>query len=332
MGKKVTVYDIAKELGISPSTVSRVLNNSSLIGEEKRELILSAAARMQYQKRPIKRQKGRAIINIRLYLPPAKYSYIHLFYDVAELIDGIQSGFGDTRINIITSINDGDLTLFDSKKLGDIDGCVFAFTEPSTQLEELLEERSVPFVLLNRSNPEHNYVIVDSHSGMDTLVQAMWQRRGATLKPCYIGFSPLPQVSPPRAKGVADACRVRGIPFDVERDVITVDSITELRDKVIPAIEQRGYNGVLCFNDLMAVSVYQTILGRGWRVPEAFSLSGFDNSPMLELLDQRIDTVEFSLRKLGREAGLWLRNRIIDRSVEPLQKALDGVHIQGETI
>ncbi|MDT3357836.1 MAG: LacI family DNA-binding transcriptional regulator, partial [Spirochaetota bacterium] len=38
MAKKVTVYDIAKALDISPSTVSRVLNNSSLISEEKREL------------------------------------------------------------------------------------------------------------------------------------------------------------------------------------------------------------------------------------------------------------------------------------------------------
>ncbi len=332
MAKRVTVYDISRSLGISPSTVSRVLNNSSLIGDEKRELILRTAREMGYEKRSIKRQKGRAIINIRLFLPRTTYSYIHLFYDVAELIEGIDLGFEETRINIITSLNEGDLSLFDSKKLGDIDGCIFAFTKPSTALEELLEDRSVPFVLLNRPNPEHNYVLVDNHSGMEKLVGAMHAKRGENLKPCFIGFSQLPSVSESRELGVISACEARNIPFDRSQDVIMVDSLTELKAKVLPAIEQRSYNGVLCFNDLMAVSLYQAVLKESWDIPEHFSLSGFDNSPILQLLDQRIDTIEFSLKKLGEEAGKWLSGRIIDRNESPIQEALEGEYIPGETI
>nr|WP_321306970.1 LacI family DNA-binding transcriptional regulator [uncultured Sphaerochaeta sp.] len=332
MTKRVTVYDISKRLGLSPSTVSRVLNNSSLISTEKKELILRTAEEMGYQKRAIKRQKGRAIINIRLFLPKTQFSYIHLFYDVAELIEGIQHGFGETRVNIITSLNDGDLSLFDSKKLGDIDGCIFAFTKPSDALEELLEDRSVPFILLNRSNPEHNYVLVDNLVGMDALVNAMYKKRGESLKPCYVGFSKLPSVSEQREMGVYKGCVARNIPFDRDKDVIMVDSLTELREKVLPAIEEHSYNGVFCFNDLMAVSLYQTALRRNWRVPDLFSLTGFDNSPMLQLLDQRIDTIEFSLLKLGKEAGMWLNGRIINRLDNAIQKALEGDYIVGETI
>ncbi len=332
MAKKVTVYDIAQKLDISPSTVSRVLNNSSLISEEKRELILRTAEQMHYQKRTIKKQKGRAIITIRLFLPRAKFSYIHLFYDVAELLEGIQEGFGETRINIITSLNDGNVSVFDTKKLGDIDGCIFAFTKPSPMMEELLEDRGVPFLMLNRSNPEHNYVLVDNLSGMDKLVGAMHAKHGESLKPCFIGFSQLPSVSSLREQGVLEACRRRRIPFNPEVDVIMVDSLTELKTKVIPALKDRAYNGVLCFNDLMAVSLYQAALHQNWKIPERFSLSGFDNSPMLQLMDQTIDTIEFSLRKLGMEAGLWLSSCIIDREQTPIQKALEGTYIAGETI
>ncbi len=332
MARKVTVYDIAKALDISPSTVSRVLNNSSLISEEKRVLILRTAEEMHYEKRSIKKQKGRAIITIRLFLPRAKYSYIHLFYDVAELLEGVQQGFGETRINIITSLNDGDISLFDSKKLGDIDGCIFAFTKPSEQMEELLEDRGVPFLMLNRSNPEHNYVLVDNLCGMDKLVGAMHEKRKEELRPCFIGFSQLPSVSSLREQGVVEACQRRRIPFDPQVDVIMVDSLTELNSKVIPALKERSYNAVLCFNDLMAVSLYQAALHQNWQVPDRFSLSGFDNSPMLQLMDQRIDTIEFSLRTLGREAGLWLSSRIIDRLQTPIQKALEGTYIVGETI
>jgi LacI family transcriptional regulator len=132
--------------------------------------------------------------------------------------------------------------------------------------------------------------------------------------------------------GVYKGCVARNIPFDREKDVIMVDSLTELREKVLPAIEKYSYNGVFCFNDLMAVSLYQTALRRNWRVPDLFSLTGFDNSPMLQLLDQRIDTIEFSLLKLGKEAGMWLNGRIINRLDNAIQKALEGDYIVGETI
>lgn len=80
---------------------------------------------------------------------------------------------------------------------------------------------------------------------MDALVDAMYKKRGGdTLKPCYVGFSKLPSVSEQREMGVYKGCVARNIPFDREKDVIMVDSLTELREKVLPAIEKHAYNGV----------------------------------------------------------------------------------------
>lgn len=329
--RKATVYSIARELGLSPSTVSRVLNNSSLISDSKRALILSTAERLNYRKRHIKRQGLRAIITIRLFLPAAKYSYIHLFYDVADLIAGVNAGFGETKINIITSINDGDPSLFDSKKLGDIDGCIFAFTVPSVELEARLEEREIPFVLLNRESPENNYVMVDGFGGMTKLVDALWKKRGQALRPCYIGFSPLSGVSKRREDGFVAACLAKSILVDND-NIYTIETIAELTGTVLADIASKGYNALVCFNDMVAISVYQAALHRSISIPADFSLTGFDNSPILELMDQRIDTIEFSLRKLGREAGSWLRSRTIERKDQSLQKSLEGDYIPGETI
>ncbi|MDC7242820.1 MAG: LacI family DNA-binding transcriptional regulator, partial [Sphaerochaetaceae bacterium] len=239
---------------------------------------------------------------------------------------------GETRVNIITSLNDGNLSLFDSKKLGDIDGCIFAFTTPSTELEKLLEDRVVPFILLNRSNSKNNYVIVNNMVGMKRLVENMYNKRGASLKPCFIGFSKLPSVSNQRAMGVSQACHNHNLDFNMKEDVFIVDSIEELSKNVLPIIKDRKYNGVLCFNDLLAVSLYQAALRRNWFIPDLFSLTGFDNSPILKLMEQRIDTIEFSLLQLGIEAGIWLQSQIINRSNDPIQKALEGDYILGETI
>jgi len=331
MKNKVTVYDIARKLDISPSTVSRVLNNSSLIGEEKRRLILAAAEELGYQKRQIKKQGCRAIINIRLFLPPTKYDYIHLFYDVAELIDGIQRGFEATKVNIIISINDGDLLLFDSKKIGDIDGCIFAFTVPSGEMETLLEERAIPYILLNRQEPENNYLVVDSLQGMECLVEQLWTRHAEDFRPCYIGFSPLGPLSRLREQGVRITCASHGKQLQ-ETDVFNIEQIKELQSTVLDTIIACKYNCVFCFNDLLAVSIYQSALRRGLSIPQSFSLTGFDNSPMLQLLDQRIDTIEFSIHTLGVEAGSWLRAWIIDRDFKPIQKKLEGTYVKGETV
>jgi len=331
MKKNVTVYDIAQELGISSGTVSRALNNSTLISDEKREEILATAQRMHYRKRSIKRQQSRAIVTVRLFLPAAKYNYIHLFYDVAELIEGIQEGFGDTRVNIITSINDGNLAVFETKKLGDIDGCIFAFTEPSAGLETLLEEREIPFILLNREKPENNYGMIDSIGGMKKLVDAAWKKYGSMLKPCYLGFTPLSGVSKRREEGISIRCKDLHIPFS-DKDVYNLDSISELRTSILSDILEKRYTTVFCFNDMLAVSLYQSALHLSLQIPKAFSITGFDNSPILDLLDQRVNTIEFSLKKLGNRSGAWLLSRIINRDDVPIQENLEGAYMVGETM
>ncbi len=120
--KRITVYDIAEELGISVSTVSRVLNNSTLVTGEKRKLILETAERLGYRKRSVKRPRQRVVLNILVFLPFHEERRLHLFYDAAELFLGIREGFEESRVNLITEINRTHIPLFDNKKLGDIDG------------------------------------------------------------------------------------------------------------------------------------------------------------------------------------------------------------------
>lgn len=328
-GNKVTIYDIASRLNISPGTVSRVLNNSSLIGSEKRNMVLKAAEEMGYKKRKIKKQSSRSILNIKLFLPVAKYSYIHLFYDVAELILGIQKGFNDVKVNIITRINDGDNSVFQNKKLGDIDACIFAFSTPGMELISILKDRGIPYLLLNRIDINENYIAYDSGVGMQRLFKELVKKR-RNLKPCYIGFSAI-TVSREREQGVIEACRECGIDFS-ENDIFRTSQINEISTHVMKEIIDGGYNSVLCFNDVFAVYFYHEAVKRNLRIPESFSLTGFDNSPVLDLLPIRIDTIDLSISRLGFEAGNYFRKRIVDRESSGIQLKIVGTYQKGETI
>ncbi|GAB4221779.1 MAG: LacI family DNA-binding transcriptional regulator [Spirochaetales bacterium] len=327
--KRVTVYDVAKELGISASTVSRVLNNSILIGEETRALILETARRMGYEKRPIRKHRNRAILNIKLFLPAHRYVSTHLFYNPAELIQGLYEGFQDVRVNIITRLAGQGGELFQTKKLGDIDGCIFAFTEPDDVVYQRLSERGIPCLELNRIHPDRDYVSCDNEGGIRRLLQELYKVQGKRLRPYYLGFSQIPFVEEQRLKGYLEGVKELQIQ---ESSFRVIDTLSEITPAFLKQLKKEGYTALLCFNDVVAVYCYQCALSCGLRIPEDLSLTGFDNSPVRELVSKRIDTISLSVPQLAREAGAWLRRRIIDRDLERIQKLIEGDYVPGETL
>jgi LacI family transcriptional regulator len=334
--KSITIQDIAAECGISSSTVSRVMNNSVLVGDEVRKQVLDTARRLGYQKRTIKKQESRAILNIALFLPETRSKDINLFYDVSEFVKGINHGFGEVKANIIVRINQHDDKGFRNKKLGDIDGCIFAFTTPKPDLVRTISQRGIPLLLINRFAEQHDSVIYDSTQAMGLLVEKIVSQnllRGRNdLKPCYIGFLPVAYINEERRLAVLHACNRFGIPFDIDRDVFTFHSLTDISTDFTRDLKKQGYNAIICFNDFVAIQIYLGGLGCGFQFPEDFSLTGYDDSPALELMNRRINTIRFDVFELGAEAGAVLAKRIIDRHSTPIHVRLDGLYVEGETV
>lgn len=331
MGKRVTVYDIAAELNISPSTVSRVLNNSSLISNKRSKQIRDTAERLGYKKRSIKKHKSRAILNIYIFLPKTDNNLTHFFYNISELMDAIQVGFGDIKLNFITRVNDGNIDFLDSKKTGHIDGCIFAFTQPLKVLMDKLEERFIPYISLNRISDGGSYIVYDIDSGIKTLAEEMVKSSGNGLKPCFLGFKKLPEVSRSRYEKVKEVFNSYNIEFN-ESSYFEIEDFELIHSKGLSWIEKSGFNGVMAFNDLAALSILQSGMARGLNFPEDIKLCGFDDSPIQQLLDRRIDTVRLSIPTIGERAGAWLKSWIVDREEESIRETLSVNYIPGNTI
>ncbi len=335
-GKRVTLQDIADSCGISLSTVSRVLNNSILVSDDKRDAILHAAERLGYQKRTIRKHGSRAILNIKLFLPDTRFTYINLFYDVAEFVKGLYRGFGEVKVNIIVRINQLDNDAFHYKKLGDIDGCIFAFTMPKEHLVHSIRERGIPLLLVNRVSNGFDSVAYNTEQEMALLLEKIvmknQQRSRSSIKLCYVGFTPVAYINRERREAIAHACRRFGVPFDLEQDVFEFQSLQEIGTTFLAELKQAGYNAIMSFNDVVALYLYQIGLKTGFSFPEDFSLTGHDDSPALEFIGKRIDSIRFDVFMMGHEAGKVLKDRIIGRATQLCQVQLDGEYIEGETI
>jgi LacI family transcriptional regulator, galactose operon repressor len=329
MAKRVTVYDIAGKVGLSASTVSRVLNNSILISDEKRDLILSAAAELGYTKRPIRKQRSRAILNIALFLPRLKERHLHLFYEITELISTIREVFGETRVNIITDVTDRAPEHLSSKKVGGIDGAIFAFSYPHPRTAELFSDLEIPFAVLNRRGAGIDFVDCEHGEGTRRLVSELLRHRpGAS--PCYLHFPAVAVISDRRREGFLAACREGGVENCEER-VVPVIQFTDLTARRLRELH-REYDAFVAFNDVLAVYLYQQALSAGIRIPEEAALTGFDGSPVTGLITPGLTTMAMPVTRMVQAASSWLFRRIIERNPEGLQLTLNAEFIPGETI
>jgi LacI family transcriptional regulator len=326
--KRVTVYDLARDLGLSSATVSRVLNNSVLVNEETRKRILESARRLGYVKRTIRRQSGRAIPTVALFLPRAAQGYRQLFYDPASLIDSIAHAFLPARVNIVTAAADG--VIGGTRKLGGVDGFLFAFMQPEPELAASLRKRDIPFVALNRSGADVPFVSCDHEAGMATLLSRM-QSTGRAVRPFYLGLLHVAEVSRLRLAALGGACAVAGVPFG-PRDAREVSSLTKIDAALLRGVLAAGRNAVVCFNDIVAIAVVNAALAAGIQVPADLMVTGFDNTPVMAVSPVPIDTIDLEVELLGRTASRWLRDRILLREGAPIARKVAGRYVRGRTI
>lgn len=326
---RVTIYDIAEDVGVSTSTVSRALNGSALIGEGKAREILEAARRLGYRKRTIRRQKGRAILNIRMVLPRRAERVQQLFYDYSDLLAGIKRGLKDNRANLVTDVEGERLNLFESKKGGDVDGVIFTFTRASEAAYRQLAGREIPCLTLHRVVEDRDYITCDNAAGMKRLATEL-ARRIDRPAPCYLRLNAAGEIADERQRGVKEGCEAAGVAFDEATDVVAVDAIDEITAALAGRIASAGYNAVLCFNDVVAAAFEQAARAAAVAIPGRMEITGFDNSPLRDLMRPRPDTISLPVAALGEAAGEWIAERIVNRSDEPFQMRIPGDYMTGD--
>ena len=325
---KVTIYDIAKEAQTSPSTVSRVLNSSSLISDEKSNKILEAAKKLGYKKRSIRKQRGRAVLSIKLVLGRLKDKKLPLFYSVPDLIQGIQDGVPDNKLNIICETTTDADQLFANKKSGHTDAVIFAFTNVPKKTLKHLEENSIPSLILNRAPLGHDFIAFNNEEGMYELVKSALESK-KKLSPCFLEINPKHEVTIERRKGFERACSE----FKINKPHIeTIEEIGSISNDTITALKDKGIDCVIAMNDIIASKFMIHALDAGLHVPGDFLLTGFDGSSFSNMLPKKLDTISLEVHELGQKSGEWINRRVISREDEKFQIRINGKRVKGNTI
>ncbi len=328
----ITIYEIAKEAGVSVSTVSRVLTGNANVSEKRKKAVLSIIEKYDYLPNSMARSlSNRKSHTLGIILPDITHPfYSQIFYGAEALAftKGYTLLLGCTMNDTIrhsTNLESHYVRILQERKVDGmlIMGGAVNETEPISEHTEMIDKLSerMPVVTINDAMPERNtlHVSVDETSGTRALINYLVSLRHKKF--AFIGGDLAIQPTLLRLSTMKKTLEEHGISFDDSYYVpsdFDVESgkqcMTELLQK--PSLP----TAVICLNDLVAIGAIYAARKAGLRVPEDISFAGSDNMPMSEYVVPSITTVDLKALELGKKA------------IEVLIDAIEGKKAEKENI
>ena len=297
--RAVTLHDVAREARVAVSTVSRALSNPDRVSVRTREHVRAVAERLDYRPNRIAQAlpSGRTRM---LALLVADITNPHQF----GLIRGAEAQAGAAGYTLVLADGQGRPEReaeHADRLLSAVDGFMLASSRRSEPELVALRSRR-PVVLYNRVVPGFPGVVTDSEDGSRQVVEHLVALGHHRL--CYLGGPGNAWSEAERWRGVAHHARAAGAtvvrlgPF-----APTLDGGAGAADVGIAS----GATALVAFNDLLAIGVLRRLEQRRIAVPEAVSVTGYDDIFGADFCRPPLTTVASD----GEEAGRVLIDLLV---------------------
>ena len=329
MKRHITIKDIAKELGISTSTVSRALADRWDVNEETRKLVLETAERLDYHPNPL----AVALITkqsktIGLVIPEFQNSFF------PTVINSIQKVLNENGYQLlITQSNESIETEEKNLRLLEnsmVDGIIISITREgeNPELYKELQDRGIHLVFFNRVCPsiEAPKVIIDdyemSFKAVEHLIQSNCKKIAHLAGPPYL------DLTQKRKQGYMDALKKYDMPIQ-EKLIVTAGVMLEKGAIATEELLKSGeeFDGIFAFNDPVAIGAMKVMKAKGLRIPEDVAIVGFSESRSATIIEPNLTSVAQPLAEMGLTAAelmlKLLRKRYIEQNVVQLNATLN---------
>jgi LacI family transcriptional regulator len=321
--QRITIKDIARVAHLTPSSVSRALNNHPRISQGTKEKVLALAQKMGYSPNLFARGLVKKKTNLVGLLV---YDFRNPFY--AELTRSIQDTAQDLGFWVIQASTDDDQgkadVLIDSMIRMGVEGIIFASCKLRDKAVEKLIKDGFPVVLVNRKlNKEiGDYVVLDNTYGAYLLVNHLINQ--AYRRIAMISGPRSVSTSVDRYQGYVQALKDKGLKLD--KTIIKYGSFSpETGFKFTKQLMSRMNppRAIFCGDDAIALGAMKALGQLGLRVPEDISVAGFDDAEISSHPLIKLTTVSQNLKKMGKLAARTLVDRIEDRQKAPQRILLE---------
>lgn len=316
---QITITDIANQLGVSPSTVSRALRDHPSISAETKRNVLAVAEKYKYQPNLLALSllnKKTGIIGV---VVPEITGYFF-----ATVISGVQDMVKKAGYKLL--ICQSNESFEEEKKLLQdilslrLDGVLISPTYETTTYEhfEALQSAGIPLVIFDRdcSGFDADKVLVDSYDGAYQAVEYLIRNRYKNI--AHIAGPLMFPTFKQRLDGYLNAHYDNNLPICSD---LIIKSGGFSADAGIDAVEQlmgrkKKFDAIFTVNDSVAIGAMYVLREQGYRVPEDIALVGFDDEPYAQHFYPALSSVWQPAYELGMLSAKILLDRYSEKDVQ----------------
>jgi len=314
---QVTIKDIARILGISPSTVSRALKDHPDINTDTKKAVNELASKLKYQPNAVALSLKNSRSNtIGIMIP----EIVHYFF--SSVISGIEDVASQKGYTVIICQSNEKFAreVSNAKALLShrVDGILISISKETNSFDHFvnLQEGGIPLVFFDRIAPGINadQIINDdidaSYNATRHLIENGCKRIAHFAGPqgLIIGRN--------RLQGYLNALAEAGLPID-KRLIIEADTFEKARNTVGQMLDTGNVpDGIFAVNDMTAIGAMQTIQKRGYKIPDQISIVGFSDGYLSGITDPHLSSVDQHGYEMGTTAAEMLFHRILSDEEE----------------
>jgi len=311
--KEVTIYDIAKELHISPATVSRGLNDHAAVNKNTKKKIVEMAKAMGYRSNTFASNLRRKRTNtIGVILPHLNSSFL------SSVISGMEKVANEAGYTLLISQSletekkeiANAKTMFDSR----VDGLLVSLASDTTSIAhfESFIKKGVPIIFFDRvfDHKQCTSIVIDNVKAGYEATTHLIQQGGQRI--VHITGSLHRNVYTDRLKGYKFALLENNLPY-LEENIYSINLTNEadLKQALNKILNTTPLpDSLFVANDSCAVSCIKTLKQAGLRIPQDIAVVGFNNDALACVIEPNLTTINYPGSEMGEVAAKNLINHL----------------------
>jgi DNA-binding LacI/PurR family transcriptional regulator len=305
----VSICDVAKRANVSPSTVSRALQDHPRIGAETKKRVQALAKEMGY----IPNTVAKSLVANQTWTIGIELAAISDPF-MGRVVEGVEQAAIEVGFNVFVSTSQHDhqrgIAGIEMLQQRRVDGIIVLASHLFYQYPQFFERSTVPIVFINEQKPGKtmHFVSIDDVHGAQLAVEhllALGHRRIG-----YVGVTNRAKSNQYRLKGYQDALEAA----DVASDPALIFTSNTIKDDAkvgeasLEPLLAAGATAVFCYNDTTAMGLLAACHKRGLFVPDNLSVIGFDDIDMAAYIYPPLTTIRQPRFELGQRAMQMMLN------------------------
>ncbi|MFT3843733.1 MAG: LacI family DNA-binding transcriptional regulator [Lacibacter sp.] len=333
MQKEITIYDLARELKLSPATISRGLKKSSSLSKLTVKRILEKAEEMGYRHNNFASNlRNKKTQTIGVIVPRLNSNFM------SAVLAGMEDIASKENYNLIIAQS---LEKFEKEKNNiqtmygsRVDGLLISLAYDTENIDHLqiFFNKKIPVVFFDRAFPtnESTSVVIDNFKAAYNITSHLAEQGCKRIM--HIGGNTLRDIYAERLRGYRKALEDHQIDFD--NSIVYICNLSERAGEeaaqfILKMKPGKRPDAVFCANDTVAVHCMMALKENGIAIPDDIAFAGFNNDPISKVIDPNLTTINYSGYHIGQVA---ITNLIKPLREESIKAATNTIILRSDLI